>query len=120
MDDVKCSEQLKCSEKVHVKASQWFGVHHFACTPEVDSVFLKLKKWQVPTGNDAYFTVLLCHSPSFCRSGENLLIDAGSVDKGEEHAECWVTQMAFILTVQLQRNCLYLLPLLPEDKHTTT
>jgi hypothetical protein len=51
-------------------------------------MFLKLKKWQVPTGTDANFTVLLRHSPSYCRSGENLLIDASSVDKGKEHAEC--------------------------------
>jgi hypothetical protein len=86
----------------------------------VDYVFLKLKKWQVPTGTDANFTVFLCHSPSYCRSGEILLIDASSVNKGKEHAECRVAQMAFIPTVQFQRNCLYLLPLLREDKRTTT
>jgi len=54
----------------------------------VNYIFLKLKKWQVPTGTDANFINLLCHSPSYCSSGENLLIDASSVDKGKEHAEC--------------------------------
>jgi hypothetical protein len=87
MDDVKCSNQMKCSEKIHVKSSQWFGVYHFACPPEVDYIFLKLKKWQVPTGTDANFTVFLCHSPSYCRSGEILLIDPSWVNKGTEHAE---------------------------------
>jgi hypothetical protein len=69
MDDVKCSEQVKCSENVHVKSSQLFGVYHFACPPEVD-IFLKLKKWQVPSRTVTNFTVLLCHFPSYCKSGE--------------------------------------------------
>jgi len=88
----------------------------FPSIPDVDQLFLKLKKWRTSHRISKDLRIL-CLCPHNVKPKLNFLTDAIPVENGEEH-EGWVTHMACVPTAKFQSNFFYRFPYIPEEQGT--